>query len=794
MTHSSKRIIHIKKQSMKLRAISIFLTLLVTYNYISAEEISHNSIIHGRWTVENSPYIVMGIAIVPEDSTLIIDPGVTVLLKSSTEYTDFYYETIGVGLIKVYGNIIANGTETDSITFSRNQDGLWGSISILNSNERISEFKFCNFEFGSSVYDAPGGPNNYSGALGIKNSNVDIYNSTYQYNEVSIISINSIVKIKECLIKSNSNGIAVYESNAQIKNNQLINNQLHGITSAGSTSEILNNIAANNGQYGIRSTESNDSIASNLIFDNQYSGILISGDNAISYRNIIWGSNSGIRVNSGKPRIVNNIIVFNNYFGIYFGWQAQPYIVNSIIFGNQALAYYNEQDTAVFAYSLLQTDSLPSNFLNGGGNIFNLDPSFVDEHNHDFALCEDSPCIDSGAAFFIWEGDTIVQLSSEEYNGNAPDIGAIESEYLGTIIVDLSHTSINFGEETVGYDVPTPVSVTITNIGTETLTNLKVELSGDDAEVFLVTQPVPDNIETGESSTFTVVPEEGLSDGLYNAIVEITSDEGVSETINVIFNVVDEPTYLVTTSVNPEGSGSVSGTGSYVENAEVTLTADANSGYKFVGWTDFLGIDPEIDLIDGTTVDDDEIKFNMPAEEVNLTANFEAIVYDITYVLDDGDNHEDNPATFTIEALPVSLGDASKAGHTFKGWYLEDTFDTEVTQITEIGDITLYAEFVPYTYVENDWLKFFRLIQNYPNPFKESTIIMFNLIDYEETYLVIYNLSGRIVRSYKIIGIGPQIISWDGKDYNGNSLNAGVYIYSLYTKHGIYSNTMVLSR
>jgi len=519
-----------KKQSMKLRAISIFLTLLVTYNYISAEEIPHNSIIHGRWSVENSPYIVMGIAIVPEDSTLIIDPGVTVLLKSSTEYTDFYYETIGVGLIKVYGNIIAKGTETDSITFSRNQDGLWGSISILNSNERISEFKFCKFEYGSYVDDEWCGLNYYSGALGIENSNVNIYNSTYQYNGASIISGNSIIKINECLIKSNnSNGIKVYESNAQIKNNQLINNQIHGIASFGSTSEILNNLVANNGQYGIRSYESNDSIASNLIFDNQTSGIIISGGNAISYRNIIWGSNSGIRVNSGKPRIVNNTIVFNNYFGIYFGWQAQPYIVNSIFFGNQAMAYYNEQDTAIFAYSLLQSESLPSNFLNGGGNIFNLDPSFVDEHKHDFALSEDSPCIDSGAAFFIWEGDTIVQLSSEEYNDNAPDIGAIESEHQGT-------------------------------------------------------------------------------------------------------------------------------------------------------------------------------------------------------------------------------------------------------------------------FVENNWIKSYRLNQNYPNPFYESTNIELNLIDCDEAYLVIYNLSGNAVKYFKIMRSGPQVISWDGNDKNGNILNGGIYIYRLYTKQGIYSKTMLMSR
>jgi hypothetical protein len=32
----------------------------------------------------------------------------------------------------------------------------------------------------------------------------------------------------------------------------------------------------------------------------------------------------------------------------------------------------------------------------------------------------------AGIAFFIWENDTILNLSSDNYFGNAPDIGGIE--------------------------------------------------------------------------------------------------------------------------------------------------------------------------------------------------------------------------------------------------------------------------------------------------------------------------------------------------------------------------------
>lgn len=42
--------------------------------------------------------------------------------------------------------------------------------------------------------------------------------------------------------------------------------------------------------------------------------------------------------------------------------------------------------------------------------------------------------------------------------------------------------------------------------------------------------------------------------------------------------------YNITTSVDPSGSGSVSGGGSYNHGSTVSLTATANTGYAFVGW------------------------------------------------------------------------------------------------------------------------------------------------------------------------------------------------------------------
>lgn len=71
--------------------------------------------------------------------------------------------------------------------------------------------------------------------------------------------------------------------------------------------------------------------------------------------------------------------------------------------------------------------------------------------------------------------------------------------------------------------------------------------------------------------------------------------------------------YNLELAVNPEGAGTVTGEGEYLESGEVALTATANEGYVFVNWTDEDG--NEISTLADFT-------YTMPAYEVTLTANF----------------------------------------------------------------------------------------------------------------------------------------------------------------------------
>ena len=75
-----------------------------------------------------------------------------------------------------------------------------------------------------------------------------------------------------------------------------------------------------------------------------------------------------------------------------------------------------------------------------------------------------------------------------------------------------------------------------------------------------------------------------------------------------------EQRYTVTVSVNDDAMGTATGGGEYKAGEKVTLTATANKGYQFVNWT----IDSDVISTDAS------FEYTVPAENVTLTAHFEA--------------------------------------------------------------------------------------------------------------------------------------------------------------------------
>ena len=75
----------------------------------------------------------------------------------------------------------------------------------------------------------------------------------------------------------------------------------------------------------------------------------------------------------------------------------------------------------------------------------------------------------------------------------------------------------------------------------------------------------------------------------------------------------------------------------------------------------------------------------------------------------------------------------------------------------------------------------FKLYSNYPNPFNPNTKIPFDLYESSNVSIGIYNMLGQKVKSYfwSELHPGHHSVLWNGTDYYGDSVPAGVYMYQL---------------
>ena len=75
----------------------------------------------------------------------------------------------------------------------------------------------------------------------------------------------------------------------------------------------------------------------------------------------------------------------------------------------------------------------------------------------------------------------------------------------------------------------------------------------------------------------------------------------------------------------------------------------------------------------------------------------------------------------------------------------------------------------------------FTLHNNYPNPFNSSTSISYSIMEENYINITIYDLIGNIIKLLinKYQSPGDYKVQWNGKNDNGISVSAGVYLYSI---------------
>jgi hypothetical protein len=361
--------------------------------------------IFGTWTLAGSPYLINGTTTVPYNNTLIIEPGVVV------EWLDSY-------TMKVYGQILALGTESDSIFFTAADTSAgFRSIRFLDTlqGNDTSRFEFCIFRYGK-VSDP--WPDNCGGALGSVNySKYVIDHCLFEFNTALVPNAGI----------PGGGAIALWNSSPVIRNSIFRNNlSVAGgaiICYEGSHPDIVNNIFTENlaTVYGgaiICNIGSSPMISGNTFCKNtaEYGGALDIVDNCspqvdhnLFYGNIANNYGGAISIYLDcSPNLINNTISNNAAAdfggGIAIEVNCFPVIRNTILWGNTApdgsqLQINSADCVPDFYYSDLEGGA---DSIGGSGQPGELvgciddDPLFEGSDTCYYHLTEGSPCIDAG--------------------------------------------------------------------------------------------------------------------------------------------------------------------------------------------------------------------------------------------------------------------------------------------------------------------------------------------------------------------------------------------------------------
>ncbi|MBK7869052.1 MAG: T9SS type A sorting domain-containing protein [Ignavibacteriales bacterium] len=90
----------------------------------------------------------------------------------------------------------------------------------------------------------------------------------------------------------------------------------------------------------------------------------------------------------------------------------------------------------------------------------------------------------------------------------------------------------------------------------------------------------------------------------------------------------------------------------------------------------------------------------------------------------------------------------------------------------------------------------FRLLGNYPNPFNPSTTISFTLVEKENVRVLVRDILGsEVVEIFKgIAAPGINRLQWNGTNFLGQTVNSGVYFYTIEVNNKVYSGKMILNK
>ncbi|GGE14896.1 right-handed parallel beta-helix repeat-containing protein [Psychroflexus salis] len=397
---------------MKIKIKILVISLLLIYGKSFGQTIiADNSNISGNWTLANSPYIIEGRAIVQNGQILTIEPGVEVRLKSSSSPTVswFDYNAGNVGVIRVQGEIIANGTDSEKILFTRDGTGFWGTLLIDENASSNSSFMHCIIEYSKESRNITGisFPVTFDSGISLYKSNINFENNVLRENQRAGMYIREVSNLIE------------------LSNNEFYNNGANALVISESTVNSTNNIFYDNSfsatgfVSAIRCSESDVFLVGNLIYNNDDFAIFTTNNSNVNIvNNTIYGNFQGIRVENGANTYISNSIIENNEINFATGGTIADAIIE-------------------MQYSSTDDSSFSANVINVTGNILNTNATFVNSATGDFSLQSTSDCVDAGNPNTT--GLNIPNLDvfgKNRIENSIIDIGAVEFQQPLSVVVN----------------------------------------------------------------------------------------------------------------------------------------------------------------------------------------------------------------------------------------------------------------------------------------------------------------------------------------------------------------------
>src|SRR3990172_5123585 len=139
------------------KPLLFLIVCIFTFNFSFSQTSLPGGNVYGTWTLAGSPYQIQGAIQIPNDSTLTIQPGVTVDFQGHYKFL-------------VQGRLLAIGTVTDTIIFAATNttNGWWGiRFDNTPATNDTSKIIYCKLQYGiatgTSSDDQSGGAFYFNG-------------------------------------------------------------------------------------------------------------------------------------------------------------------------------------------------------------------------------------------------------------------------------------------------------------------------------------------------------------------------------------------------------------------------------------------------------------------------------------------------------------------------------------------------------------------------------------------------------------------------------------------------------